>query len=345
MPRARDLGIPFGGTPGKFNAITDVPGVEVGHCTIIRGEPPLKVGEGPVRTGVTAVLPTGKDFSSVAAAWFSLNGNGEMTGTAYIEEFGLLSGPVMITNTHSVGAVHEGTIKYLLRHKHTLPWMLPVVAETYDGRLSDINGFHVREEHVFEALDSAGAGPVAEGSVGGGTGMVAYEFKGGIGTSSRVVGSHQVGVLVQANHGSRDQLQIAGAKVGDLITEHRLREISSSSIIVVVATDAPLLPLQLKALCKRATLGLSRTGSVAEMPSGDLFIAFSTANKVADFLQPFEMKSVGGKDFTPLYEAAVEATEEAVINALLAAETTVDVQGRTVLGLPHDRVRDLFGSP
>lgn len=335
--------MPFDGTPGPLNAITDVPGVAVGHETIIRGDPPLEVGIGPVRTGVTAIWPLGKDATeAVAASTFSLNGNGEMTGTAFIEEFGLLFGPILLTNTHSVSAVHEAAIKYMIGLKRPLPWVLPCVAETYDGRTNDINGFHVREEHVFRALKSARSGRVAEGNVGGGTGMIAYGFKGGIGTSSREVGEYTVGVLVQANHGSRRQLRIAGVPVGRQITEHLLKPLLSSSIIVVVGTDAPLLPLQLKALCKRAALGLGRTGAVADMTSGDLFIAFSTANRVDSLDRPFSMRSITLTELSPLFEAAAQACEEAIINALVAAETVTDVQGGTVMALPHDRIRDLF---
>ncbi len=342
-PRARDLGNPFDGETGAFNAITDIPGVAVGHETIIRGDPPLEVGIGPVRTGVTAIWPVGKDATeAVAASTFSLNGNGEMTGTAFIEEFGLLFGPILLTNTHSVGAVHEAAIKYLIGLKRPLPWVLPCVAETYDGRINDINGFHVREEHVLSALNSATGGQVAEGNVGGGTGMIAYGFKGGIGTSSREVGEHTVGVLVQANHGSRQQLRIAGLPVGLQIDENPLKPSLSSSIIAVVGTDAPLQPLQLKALCKRAALGLGRTGAVADMSSGDLFIAFSTANRMDSMDSQFSIGSVAPRQFSLLYEAAAQACEEAIINALVAAETVTDVQGDTVMALPHERIRGFF---
>ena len=286
-PRARDLGVPFDGTPGPFNAITDVKGVEVGHTTLISGSGPLKVGVGPVRTGVTAILPRGNNFmDSVFAGWFTLNGNGEMTGTTWVEDSGFLDGPVMITNTHSVGVVRDAVIAW--RVKHAPPdeegywWSLPVVAETCDGDLNDINGFHVKPEHVFHALDTAQGGPVEEGSVGGGTGMICNEFKGGIGTSSRVLdakyGGYTVGVLVQCNYGRRSQLRIAGVPVGREIGEHTVRDDDIGSIIVVVATDAPLIPTQLKRVARRVSLGLGRDGSFSGDGSGDIFIAFSTAN-------------------------------------------------------------------
>lgn len=314
-PRARDLGAPFPGEPGKYNAITDVPGVQVGHCTIIEGE-----GEHQVRTGVTAILPLPRTSpAGCAAATFALNGNGEMTGTAFIEEFGLLFGPIMITNTHSVGAVHEATVKYIQSHGAPLPWSMPVVAETFDGKLNDPNGFAVREEHVFKALDSARSGEIEMGAVGGGTGMIAFGFKGGIGSSSRLVEEHYVGVLVQANHGARRNLTICGRNVGRELEKHE-EERPSSSIIVVVATDAPLLPGQLRALCKRAALGIGRTGGFGEMTSGDLLIAFSTGNQVEKFREDYEMRSVGANKWNALFQAAAEATEEAIIEALVAAE-------------------------
>src|SRR5438105_3768173 len=291
-PRARDLGVPFDGTPGPLNAITDVKGVEVGHTTLTSGNGPLKVGAGPVRTGVTAVVPRGKDSKdSVFAGWFTLNGNGEMTGTTWVEESGFLEGPVMITNTHSVGVVRDAVIAWRIQHGFDgeYPWSLPVVAETWDGYLNDINGFHVRPEDAVHALDSAHGGAVEEGGVGGGTGMVCNEFKGGIGTASRKLdakfGGYTVGVLVQCNYGLRDQLRVAGAPVGREIQEgmvysasNSARKAETGSIIVVVATDAPLLPHQLKRLARRVTLGLGRDGSISGNGSGDIFIAFSTAN-------------------------------------------------------------------
>src|SRR5438105_7561873 len=284
-PRARGLGIPFDGTTGPLNAITDVKGVEVGHTTLISGEGRLQVGRGPVRTGVTAILPRGTNFTDqVFAAWFTLNGNGEMTGTTWVEDSGFLDGPVMITNTHSVGVVRDAVIAW--RVKKAPPdeqgywWSLPVVAETWDGDLNDVNGFHVKPEHVFHALDTAQAGPVEEGSVGGGTGMICNEFKGGIGTSSRVLdaksGAYTVGVLVQCNYGRRSQLRIAGVPVGKEIPDHTVWGDDVGSIIVVVATDAPLIAPQLKRLAKRVSLGLGRDGSYSGDGSGDIFIAFST---------------------------------------------------------------------
>src|SRR5881396_3921688 len=290
--RARDLGIPFEGTPGKFNAITDVPGLEVGYTTLMSGEGKLEVGKGPVRTGVTAILPRGHASLNdpVYAGFFSLNGNGEITGTAWVEESGFLEGPMIITNTHSVGVARDAVIAWRVKHgaadKTEDWWSLPVVAETWDGWLNDINGFHVKPEDVWQALDSAHGGPIEEGSVGGGTGMICYEFKGGTGTASRVIemkdksnpaGTYTIGALVQANCGRRPQLTIAGVPVGKEIPGEVYKE-ETGSIIIVIATDVPLLPHQLKRLAKRASLGLARTGSVSGNGSGDLFIAFSTAN-------------------------------------------------------------------
>ncbi len=332
--RARDLGIGFPGTPGPLNGITDVSGVLVGHTTLIQGE--------DVRTGVTAILPRGhEDPSPCFAGWFSLNGNGEMTGTTWIEEFGLMSGPVCITNTHSVGIVRDAVIRWQLARGQVGDWSLPVVAETWDGHLNDINSFHVTAEHTFSALDSAHGGLVEEGSVGGGTGMICYEFKGGIGTSSRAVQDHTVGVLVQANFGRRPQLRILGVPVGDLLNENLVVKEESGSIIIVVATDAPLLPHHLKALAKRATLGLGRTGSVAGLSSGDIFLAFSTANSV-DTSERHSLSVVGSKELTPLYQGVVEATEEAIINAMVAADTMTGLGGKTVYGIPRERLAQLF---
>jgi D-aminopeptidase len=348
-PRARDLGIPLEGTPGPFNAITDVKGVEVGHATLIASEGKLKVGSGPVRTGVTAILPRGKDSAEpVFAGWFSLNGNGEMTGTTWIEESGLLEGPVMLTNTSSVGTVRDAVVKYYTRkNKQQQPWLLPVVAETYDGYLNDTHGFHVKEEHAFAALDAAKAGRVAEGNVGGGTGMVCFGFKGGIGTASRKVaekeGGYAVGVLVQSNFGARHQLRIAGVPVGEELAAPTARPKESGSIIITVATDAPLLPHQLKRLARRAALGLARTGSVAGNGSGDIFLAFSTANPSAakrDGLAQLTM--LPNERMNPLFDATVQATEEAILNALVAAETMVGRDEHKVLALPHDRVKEIL---
>jgi L-aminopeptidase/D-esterase-like protein len=348
-PRARDLGVPFDGTPGRLNAITDVAGVEVGHTTLISGDGPLKVGAGPVRTGVTAVLPRGRESADpVFAGWFSLNGNGEMTGTTWIEESGFLEGPVMLTNTSSVGVVRDAVVKfYTQKAKQQQPWLLPVVAETFDGYLNDTHGFHVTEKHAFAALESARGGEVAEGNVGGGTGMTCFEFKGGIGTASRKLdakqGGHTVGVLVQSNFGLRPQLTIAGVPVGREITEGAYRTRESGSIIIAVATDAPLLPHQLKRLARRASLGLARTGSVAGNGSGDIFLAFSTANPGAarkDAAGPVTM--LPNEAMNPLFEATVQAVEEAVVNALVAAETMTGRDGHKVIALPHDRLREVL---
>jgi L-aminopeptidase/D-esterase-like protein len=351
-PRARDLGVPFDGTPGPLNAITDVRGVEIGHSTLIRGDGPLRVGSGPVRTGVTAILPRGRGSSAPAfAGWFSLNGNGEMTGTAWIEESGRLEGPVMITNTHSVGTVRDAVIAHQVRHGEAdrpgAWWSLPVVAETFDGYLNDVNGFHVKEQHVFEALDSARSGHVPEGNVGGGTGMICYEFKGGIGTASRRLGEQQggytVGVLVQANHGSRGQLRVAGVPVGQEIAKGAFRRREAGSIIIVVATDAPLLPHQLKRLARRAALGLARTGAISGNGSGDLFLAFSTANPGAGgAAQTTQVEMLALERMDPLFAATVQATEESIINALVAAETMKGANDHEVIALPHDRLQQVL---
>jgi D-aminopeptidase len=351
-PRARDLGVPFDGKPGTYNAITDVKGVEVGHTTLISGSGKLKVGEGPVRTGVTAVLPRGKDsLDPVFGGWFTLNGNGEMTGTTWLEDSGFLDGPVMITNTHSVGVVRDAVIAW--RIKKAPPdaegynWSLPVVAETYDGDLNDVNGFHVKPEHAWHALDTAHGGPVEEGSVGGGTGMVCNEFKGGIGTSSRVLdakyGGYTVGVLVQCNYGWRSQLRIAGVPVGKEIPDHSVRNNDVGSIIVVVATDAPLIPTQLKRLVRRVSLGLGRDGSYSGDGSGDIFIAFSTANPGAATTKGVrDLKMLPNEQLNPLFLATVQATEEAVINAMVAADTMKGINDFEVIGLPHDRLREVL---
>jgi D-aminopeptidase len=351
-PRARDLGIPFAGTPGALNAITDVKGVEVGFTTLISGSGKLEVGRGPVRTGVTAILPRGKASSNdpVFAGWFSQNGNGEMTGTTWVEESGFLEGPVMITNTHSVGVVRDAVIDWRVRQGAADPtaywWSLPVVAETWDGYLSDINGFHVKPEHARQALDTARTGPVAEGNVGGGTGMICYEFKGGTGTASRKLeenaGGFTVGVLVQCNCGGRSQLTIAGVPVGREIPEQPAYG-DEGSIIIVVATDAPLLPHQLKRLARRATMGLARTGSTSGNGSGDIFIAFSTANPgAAQTKGMINLAMVPNDQMNPLFAATVEATEEAIINAMVAAETMTGRDNHTVIALPHDRMRTLL---
>jgi len=359
LPRARDLGVPFDGAPGPGNAITDVAGVTVGHATIISGDGALTVGKGPVRTGVTAVLPRGRDSMARPsfAGWFSQNGNGEMTGTTWIDESGFLEGPVMITNTHSVGVVRDAVIQWRIRSgppdASGYWWSLPVVAETYDGVLNDINGFHVKERHAFEALDGATAGPVAEGNVGGGTGMVAYGFKGGIGTSSRVVrvgtASYTVGVLVQANFGRRPQLTVAGVPVGREIpmTPAQAAIVNDDpargdlgSIIIVVATDAPLLAHQLKRLARRATLGMARTGGLSGNGSGDIFLAFSTANAdgfKASGLAALQM--VSNEEISPIFDGTAWATEEAIVNAMVAAETMTGADNRRIERLPHDALR------
>lgn len=354
--RARDLGIPFDGHPGPNNAITDVAGVEVGYSTIVAGKGELVVGRGPIRTGVTAILPRGKESADpVFAGWFTLNGNGEMTGTTWIEESGFLEGPIMITNTHSVGTVRDAVIQWQVENDRMLqPWSLPVVAETYDGWLNDTNGFHVKKEHAFEALANSKSGAIEEGNVGGGTGMICYEFKGGTGTASRKlperVGGYTVGVLVQANFGARHQLLIAGVPVGKTITENTPwtggtdSDNEQGSIIAVVATDAPLLPHQLKRIVKRVSLGIARTGGTGGNGSGDIFVAFSTANfnaaRPGDELARVEM--LPNEGMNPLFSATIFATEEAIINALVAAETMTGRDKHTVVKVPVERVREIM---
>jgi D-aminopeptidase len=370
-PRARELGIStsIGGTAGTLDAITDLAGVEVGHTTLISGDGPLVVGKGPVRTGVTVVHPRGRQSADpVFAAWFTLNGNGEMTGTTWIEESGFLEGPVAITNTHSVGVVRDAILKWQVSRPGLQPWGLPVVAETYDGGLNDINGFHVTDKHVFDALDGARGGPVAEGNVGGGTGMICHQFKGGIGTASRVIapadGGFTVGVLVQCNYGGRPGLRVAGAPVGREIADllpcrvgaaandrgvTRRCDASSGdadkpdaemgSIIVIVGTDAPLLPHQLKRLVTRVSLGIGRMGGVGANSSGDIFVAFSTANaKSAAEPDRARVEMIANAKVNALFEATVQATEESILNALLAAETMTGAGGLRVYALPHDRL-------
>lgn len=351
-PRARDLGIPFDGTPGPNNAITDVQGVEVGHSTLITGEGKLQVGKGPVRTGVTAVLPRGKkDFTSVFAGTYAQNGNGEMTGMAWVEEGGFLEGPVMITNTHSVGVVRDAVIKW--RFEHGPPdssgywWSLPLVAETYDGYLNDVNGFHVKPEHAFQALDSASSGPVSEGNVGGGTGMICNGFKGGIGTASRKLadrnGGYTVGVLVQCNYGSQQELRIAGINVGRELPPGVDRKRDVGSIIVVVATDAPLLPHQLKRVARRVSLGLGRLGSYAGDGSGDIFIAFSTAKTSTDSATHVEEVHMLPNDrLDPIFLATVQGVEEAVVNAMIAAKDMKGVDDHFVRAIPHDALKSVL---
>ncbi len=379
--RARDLGIWFDGAPGPFNAITDVDGVRVGHTTLIDGDGDLVVGEGPIRTGVTVIFPRGDASDPVFAGWFALNGNGEMTGTTWVKESGFLEGPIGITNTHSVGVVRDAIIGWQAQTGALFqPWSLPVVAETYDGFLNDINGFHVRPAHVFAALDGATSGPVAEGGVGGGTGMICYGFKGGIGTASRRLadnaGGYTVGVLVQANFGGRALLRIDGVPVGrELVAYGRDAALDAplnaslnaplsapqaggsgasgpfpfdpfagdGSIIIVVATDAPLLSHQLERLARRASLGVARTGGISSNGSGDIFVAFSTANAgAAAGRGPATLQMVRNSQITPLFNATVQATEEAIINALVAAQTMVGRDGNQIVALPHDRVRELL---
>ena len=372
--RARDLGVPFDGTPGPFNAITDVAGVEVGQVTLISGDGKLVVGKGPVRTGVTTILPRGRvSTDPVFAGWFALNGNGEMTGTTWVEESGFLEGPVSITNTHSVGVVRDAVIDWMVRRPTGQPWALPVVAETYDGLLNDVNGFHVKAEHTIRSLDGAVSGPVAEGAVGGGTGMVCFGFKGGIGTSSRKLGAqaggYTVGVLVQCNAGRRSELRIAGAPVGREITDltpcqsmpgaatgfaRNLRACDATasagidderregagSIIVVVATDAPLVAHQLKRLAVRAALGVGVAGGKGENSSGDIMIAFSTANPhAAQDSGRVRLEMIPNDLINPLFYATVQATEEAIANAMVGARTMTGANGVRVYGIPHDRLR------
>lgn len=358
--RARDLGIPFVGTPGPENAITDVKGVAVGYSTIIEGEGKLEVGKGPIRTGVTAILPRGKTYDPVFAGWYSLNGNGEMTGTTWVEESGFLEGPVLITNTHSAGVVRDAAISWLGDHDLVGPklfedlyFLLPVVAETYDGILNDINGMHVKKQHVYAALDSAASGPIAEGNVGGGTGMLLFGYKGGTGTASRRLpgdkGGYTVGVLVQGNFGTPEGLMVGGVPVGrELLAANPVAPGAKSppetgSVIVIVATDAPLLPHQLKRLARRVPIGLARTGGYGGNGSGEIFLAFSTANPGAFNRQDkASVQMVSNDTMDPLFEATAQATEEAVINAMIAAETMVGRDGYTFDAIPHDRLKEVL---
>jgi D-aminopeptidase len=350
-PRARDLGVPVEGTPGPLNAITDVKGVEVGFTTLISGSGKLKVGEGPVRTGVTAILPRGKQSFAdpVFAGWYSLNGNGEMTGTTWVEESGFLEGPVMITNTHSVGVVRDAVIQWRIQRGGPESqgewWALPVVAETWDGVLNDINGFHVKPQDALHALDSATGGPVAEGNVGGGTGMTCNGFKGGTGTASRKLshqdGGYTVGVLVQCNYGAQSQFRIGSVPVGREISQGMVRARDMGSIIVVVATDAPLLAHQLKRLARRVPMGLGRVGDFAGNSDGDIFIAFSSANPGA--WNPSggvkNLRMLPNDNMDPLFLATVQAVEEAVINSMVGAETMVGIDDNKVFAIPHDQLR------
>ena len=373
-PRARDLGVPFDGTPGPLNAITDVAGVTVGQVTIVSGKGPLVVGQGPVRTGVTAVLPRGAtNGDPVMAGWFTLNGNGEMTGTTWLEESGFLAGPVMITNTHSVGVVRDAVIEWLVHKGFDFDWSLPIVAETWDGSLNDINGFHVTKQDAFWALDSARSGPVAEGNVGGGTGMICHQFKGGIGTASRRFTiedkTYTLGILVQCNYGVRRLLRIAGVPVGaeipDLLpcldtaeprpkADERYPRCPGSgardpgpggvgemgSIIVVVATDVPLLPHQLQRVARHVSLGIGKMGGLGSNSSGDIYVAFSTANPGAAATKGLHSATfIPNEEITTVFEATVQATEESITNALVAAETLTGANDLRVTALPHDRLR------
>jgi D-aminopeptidase len=372
--RAGDLGIIVGtARPGEFDAITDVPGVRVGHTTLIEGEGPLVVGTGPVRTGVTVIVPSDEVGHDVLmAGCHRLNGNGELTGLEWVRESGLLTTPIALTNTHSVGVVHDALIAADVRRRPDggVYWSLPVVGETWDGALNDVNGFHVKPEHVWSALKSAAAGPVAEGNVGGGTGMICHGFKGGIGTASRVLspdeGGWTVGVLVQANHGRRSRLAVNGVRVGEAIPTSevqspwiQLEELTaarvesgpnegSGSIIVVVATDAPLLPTQCDRLAQRAALGIGRTGGAGENSSGDIILAFATGNRGASSSRDrltLSLRVVRNEEINPLFYAMIEATEEAIVNALLQAETMTGRDGITAYRLDPERVRALLASP
>ncbi|TCP20637.1 L-aminopeptidase DmpA [Scopulibacillus darangshiensis] len=356
--RARDLGLPFEGTTGVYNAITDVPGVEVGTTTIIQGDGPVKIGKGPIRTGVTAILPRGKQdtMNPIWAGFHSLNGNGEMTGMHWVNDGGYFLSPICLTNTHAVGTAHQATVKWMIEQyeeqfKHEHLWAMPVIAETYDGVLNDINGEHVQAEHVLSAIRSAKGGDVAEGNVGGGTGMICYEFKGGTGTSSRAVtigsDTYHIGALVQANHGIRDWLTVLGVPVGKHMTDDKILQTERGSIIVVIGTDIPMLPHQLRRVAKRAAIGIGRNGTPGGNNSGDIFLAFSVANKM-DILQisqeKLQMDFINDEFFDPIYEAACQAVEESVLNALVAAEamTTAKPYGHTVKAIDHEELRQVM---
>src|SRR6266498_4376167 len=368
-PRARDIGIPFEGVPGKYNAITDVAGVEVGHTTLVEGSGKLEKGKGPVRTGVTAIFPAGKRYTPVFANWHMLNGNGDMTGTHWITESGFLETPILITNTSSVGTVRDAAQEWMDKHHYYNAdedgfwYSYPLVAETWDGILNDINSFHVKKEDAWAALDSAASGPVMEGNAGGGTGMICHGFKGGIGTASRVVdkkyGGYTIGVLVQANYGSRSQLTIAGVPVGKELLDTLPLQIKSQastkvkmgndinnetgSIIVIVATDAPLLPHQLKRIAQRVSLGIGKMGGIGSNGSGDIFLAFSTANKNAFERNKEETVTIYPNDnMNVLFTATIQATEEAIINALIAAKTMKGIDDNTVPALPHETVINIL---
>ncbi len=349
MKRGRDLGLPFPGSPGVHNAITDVAGIEVGTVTLISGDGPLIVGKGPIRTGVTAILPRGRAKAGIscAAGYYALNGNGEMTGVVWIEESGELQTPITITNTHSCGVTRDATIRWLVANGMSAEnWGLPVAAETYDGELNDINGFHVTAEHTMAALDAARGGPVELGSVGGGTGMICYDFKGGNGSASRMVSvggrSHTLGVFLQTNFGAREQLTILGTPVGRHITRDKLRNKDQGSVIAVVATDAPLLAHQLKRIARRVPMGLARTGAIGNNSSGDIFLAFSTANETAFAGKAGSMECLPNARLDPLFNATVEAVEEAVIDSMLVNRTMVGRDGNRSIALPHDEMMMLI---
>jgi D-aminopeptidase len=361
QPRARDLGIPFAGKPGLLNAITDVPGVTVGMTTLVSGEGKLVPGQGPIRTGVTAILPRGQTFDPVFAAMHAQNGNGDLTGTHWINESGFLETPILITNTGSVGVVRDAALGWMSKHKYFSPlisyvWFAyPVVGETYDGMLNDMYGFHVKPNHVEAALDAAATGRVVEGNVGGGTGMSCLGFKCGTGTASRVIiaaGSpYTLGVLVQANFGGRNQLTIAGVPVGREIKgfeatfdfdppKAAAERVGRGSIIAIVATDAPLVPHQLRRVALRIGLGVGRTGGTASNFSGDIFLAFSTANKGAAAREGVRsLAMLSNDEIDPVFDATVDATEEAIINAMVAAKTMTGINGNTIHAIPHDQLR------
>ena len=356
-PRAREIGIPFDGVPGKYNSITDVQGVEVGYSTIISGTGTNEIGVGPVRTGVTAIFPRGKaqKFSPVYANWYSLNGNGEMTGTTWVTESGFLETPIMITNTNSVGIVRDAVLKWYVKtdwyEKEDWWYTYPVVGETYDGFLNDIYGFHVKETHVLEAINNATGGKIEEGNVGGGTGMKCLGFKGGTGTASRKISlageNYTLGVLVQSNFGSKKNLTIAGVPVGVALKDtlnsefygvpQSRNEEGDGSIIVIVATDAPLLPHQLKRIAQRVPIGIGVVGGRGSNGSGDIFLSFSTANLGAfDREKMTQVNTLSNGHMTYFFEATVQAVEEAIINAMMAAETMSGINGNKVYALPHD---------
>ena len=360
-PRARDIGVQFEGTPGRFNAITDVKGVEVGHSTIIIGSGKNEIGKGPVRTGVTAIFPRGKKFNPVYANWYSLNGNGEMTGTTWVTESGFLETPIMITNTNSVGVVRDAVLKWFVDtnwYGDDQWWYTyPVVGETYDGFLNDIYGFHVQEKHVYEAIENAKSGPVAEGNIGGGTGMLTLGFKGGIGTSSRKVKinnkTYTLGAIVQSNFGSKRNLTISGVPIGKELKDTlnlvfnappaNKRQEGDGSIIVIVATDAPLFPHQLKRISHRIPLGIGAVGGRGSNGSGDIFLAFSTANpKAFNRKNSGTVKTFPNDKISPLFEATVQVVEESIVNAMIAAETMEGINNNKAYALPHGKLMEIL---